>query len=188
MSRSHWAFLAALGLALSALACDDTLRGVEKDTKENTATAKRKAEEIGLDEAARKAADGVKHAAETAGRKIAEATDGDGKKPAVAREPERDGDVERTMDKAKTRVEEGDREIGRQLKGVGIHADVKQALMKDDAVDASHIDVDVDEDRRLVLLRGSVPTTAQKTLAENIARARAKDYKVQNELAVIGGR
>jgi osmotically-inducible protein OsmY len=36
-----------------------------------------------------------------------------------------------------------------------------------------------------VVLRGSVPTEAQKARAEQIARDNAKGYKVENKLAVV---
>ena len=62
--------------------------------------------------------------------------------------------------------------------------DVKAALMADSRVDASDINVDTDHERKTVILKGRVPTAAQKTLAEQIAVEKAVGYRVQNDLMV----
>lgn len=61
---------------------------------------------------------------------------------------------------------------------------VKSALMADKAVDSTKIDVDSDGTRKIITLRGSVPTAAQRVAAERIARAKADGYTVVNELVV----
>ena len=62
--------------------------------------------------------------------------------------------------------------------------DVKAALMADSRVDASDINVDTDHQTKTVVLKGRVPTAAQKTLAEQIAVEKAVGYRVQNNLTV----
>jgi len=62
--------------------------------------------------------------------------------------------------------------------------DVKMALTADSRVDAGNIDVDADHVTRTVTLNGRVPTQVQKTLAEDIAKAKATGYVVRNLLAV----
>ena len=58
-------------------------------------------------------------------------------------------------------------------------------LMADKAVDSSNIDVDTDADTKTVMLKGTVPTAAQKTTAERIAKAKvSKGYSVHNMLTV----
>jgi hypothetical protein len=188
MTRKHWALIAGIGLALSGAACDDTLKGVEKDTKENTTAAKETAKELGLDEAARKAADKTAEAAEAARRGVERIardirTDDKAASPKKA-EPYKDTEPGDRLGKVGARLEEAGREIASEAKALGIHAEVKQALMRDDAVDASHINIDVDDDTRVLALRGSVPTAAQKARAEQVARARAGGYTVRNELVV----
>jgi osmotically-inducible protein OsmY len=189
MRRKHWALLAAIGLALTGAGCDDTLRGVEKDTKENTAAAKQTAKDLGLDEAAKKAAEKAAEAAEAA-RRGAENIARDVRKaddepqPVKKAEPYRDGEVSDRAGKALAKVEEAGREIASEAKAAGIHADVKAALMRDKGVDASHINVDVDDDQRLLLLKGTVPNAAQKARAEEIARQRAGGYAFRSELSV----
>jgi predicted small secreted protein len=66
--------------------------------------------------------------------------------------------------------------------------DVKTAIMADKTVDAGAIDVDTFQDKKLVVLRGSVPTEAQKTKAGQIARDNATGYTVDNRLAVVPNR
>ena len=63
--------------------------------------------------------------------------------------------------------------------------DVKSAIIADKQIDSGAIDVDTYQDKKLVVLRGSVPTEAQKTRAGQIARDNAKGYTVDNRLAVV---
>jgi len=62
--------------------------------------------------------------------------------------------------------------------------DVKLALTADSRVDAGNINVDSDHITKTVTLKGRVPTAAQKTLAEDIAKAKAIGYTVHNMLTV----
>ena len=62
--------------------------------------------------------------------------------------------------------------------------DVKSALIADGRVDASNINVDTVTNTKTVVLKGSVPTAQQKTIAEQIARDKAKGYTIQNQLTV----
>lgn len=63
--------------------------------------------------------------------------------------------------------------------------DVKSAIIADKTIDSGAIDVDTYQDKKLVVLRGSVPTAAQKAKAEQIARDHATSYKIDNQLAVV---
>jgi osmotically-inducible protein OsmY len=63
--------------------------------------------------------------------------------------------------------------------------DVKTAIIADKTIDSGAIDVDTFQDKKVVVLRGSVPTEAQKTKAEQIARENATGYTVENRLAVV---
>jgi osmotically-inducible protein OsmY len=63
--------------------------------------------------------------------------------------------------------------------------DVKSAIIADKTIDSGAIDVDTFQDKKLVVLRGSVPSEAQKARAEQIARDNAKGYTVENKLAVV---
>jgi osmotically-inducible protein OsmY len=62
--------------------------------------------------------------------------------------------------------------------------DVKSALIADGRVDASNINVDTSSSTKTVVLKGSVPTAQQKTIAEQIARDKAKGYTITNNLTV----
>lgn len=63
--------------------------------------------------------------------------------------------------------------------------DVKAALIADARVDAGNIKVDTSASTKTVLLKGSVPTAEQRTIAEAIAREQAKGYKIDNQLTVV---
>ena len=62
--------------------------------------------------------------------------------------------------------------------------DVKAALIADARVDAANINVDTMADTKTVVLKGTVPTDEQRKVAEQIAQAQAKGYKVSNTLTV----
>ena len=64
-------------------------------------------------------------------------------------------------------------------------AEIKTALMADKSIDASSINVDTYSDTKTVVLRGSVPTAAQREQAERIALAKAPGYRIDNKLAVV---
>ena len=63
--------------------------------------------------------------------------------------------------------------------------DVKTAIVADKTIDSGAIDVDTYQDKKVVVLRGSVPTAEQKARAEQIARENAKGYTIDNRLAVV---
>lgn len=63
--------------------------------------------------------------------------------------------------------------------------DVKSALVADGRVNATNINVDTIASSKTVVLKGSVTTTEQKTLAESIAREHAKGYKIDNQLTIV---
>lgn len=65
--------------------------------------------------------------------------------------------------------------------------DVKAALIADDTVEADDINVDTNRETKTVVLKGSVPTTAQKDEAEAIARRQAPGYTIDNQLRVVPG-
>jgi osmotically-inducible protein OsmY len=64
-------------------------------------------------------------------------------------------------------------------------AEIKTAMMADKSIDASAINVDTYADTKTVVLRGSVPTAAQREQAERIAVAKAPGYRIDNKLAVV---
>jgi osmotically-inducible protein OsmY len=64
-------------------------------------------------------------------------------------------------------------------------AEIRTALMADKSIDATSINVDTYADTKTVVLRGSVPTQAQRDAVERIAVAKAPGYRVENKLAVV---
>jgi osmotically-inducible protein OsmY len=75
-------------------------------------------------------------------------------------------------------------EAGAALDAAKETIDVKTALMSDASVDASDINVDTYHETKTVLLKGSVPSAAQKAEAGRIAEREAAGYKVDNQLVV----
>jgi osmotically-inducible protein OsmY len=71
------------------------------------------------------------------------------------------------------------------VRGAVETVDVKAALLADKTIDAGAIDVDTYQDKKLVVLRGSVPTEEQKRKAGQIAQNNATSYKIDNQLAVV---
>ena len=71
------------------------------------------------------------------------------------------------------------------VRGAAETVDVKTALIADKSIDSGAIDVDTYQDKKVVVLRGSVPTQEQKRKAEMIAQDNAKGYRIDNQLAVV---
>jgi osmotically-inducible protein OsmY len=93
------------------------------------------------------------------------------------------------------KLAEGVREVGAKLKegakdvGAGIGAakqtvDVKAALMADQGIDSSHVDVSTDADTKTLTLKGTVPSAAQRAAVGKLAKDKAEGYNVSNRLTV----
>jgi osmotically-inducible protein OsmY len=191
-------------IALATLGCDDTARGVKKDTEENAEAAKPYVDAAAekTKEALKDAAKAAKPAAEEAGEKLKElggkAVEGakdlgdkaaDGARKAgdkIEDAADRAGDkTERGAEKAGDKAAEGADDVGDTLSAAKQTTVVKAALMADKDVDSSHIDVDTEAATRTVMLKGTVPTAAQRATAERIARSKvSKGYSVRNMLKV----
>ena len=76
------------------------------------------------------------------------------------------------------------RDAGGAVDAVGETIDVKTALIGDDTIDSSDINVDTFHETKTVVLKGSVPTAAQKESAARVAAREAEGYKVENQLTV----
>jgi osmotically-inducible protein OsmY len=188
--RRYW--LATMGLAFLAMAtagCDDTAKGVKKDTEENAEAAKPYVDAAAqkTKEALKDAAAAAKPAAEKAGEELKELGD-----KAVEGAKDLGDKAEHTADKAGDKTEHGAEkaedkaaDAGDAVSAAAQTTMVKAALMADKDVDASGIDVDTEAATKTVMLKGTVPTAAQKTTAERIAKAKvSKGYSVHNMLTV----
>ncbi len=74
--------------------------------------------------------------------------------------------------------------VARKVGGAAQTVDVKAALIADQRVDTSKLNVDTNTDTRTVVLKGTVPTAAERTLAEQVAREKATGYRIVNQLTV----
>jgi osmotically-inducible protein OsmY len=142
------------------------------DVVDKTRAGAEKAGEV-IKEGAEKTGEVIKDAAEDVKEKV---------KPA-AKEVKRE--AKPVAKEVGQKVKEGAEKTGDALDATKQHLDVKAALLADKTVDASHIDIDTDKDAKILYLRGTVPTSAQKATAERIARAKADGFIVRNELTVM---
>ena len=164
--------ITSLGLPAALLsaalfgACQNTARGVEEDTERNTAAARDQANEARQE--SREAAAEAKEEAREAKEEAREAG--------------------RTAERAGDRVAQESREatsgVGASLDAAAQTMQIKTALIDADNLDAGAIDVDTNGATKTVTLKGHVPTAAQKTAAERIAKAKAPEYRVVNNLEV----
>jgi len=76
------------------------------------------------------------------------------------------------------------RNAGPVIDAARVTGSIKAALIADQAIDSSKIDVDTSDLTKTVTLKGSVPNAAQKAQVESIARAKATGYTVKNNLVV----
>jgi len=106
-------------------------------------------------------ADGVEKDAEKAGDKIEAATD-------------------RAANATANSAEGASSSMGAAMET----GDVKTALLADSRISADDINVDSDGTLKTVTLKGSVRTEAQKTIAEEIAKAKAPEWRVVNNLTI----
>ena len=63
-------------------------------------------------------------------------------------------------------------------------ADVKTALLADTRLKATGINVDTNKDTKTVTLNGTVPSDSDRVLAVEIAKSKAPDYRVVNNLII----
>ena len=97
---------------------------------------------------------------------------------------ERDTSAREKANDASDSAREAAKGAGSAVAGATETVDVKAALMRDNGVDASDVNVDTDGTRKVVVLKGSVPTDAQRTRAAQIAEREAAGYRVDNQLVV----
>ncbi len=99
--------------------------------------------------------------------------------------------VGNTVDSAGTAVANTAMGAGSAVAGAGdaliYTSKVKTALGAEKAMQGSKIDVDTLADKKEIVLRGTVKSSAQKTMAEAVAKKNGPaDYKVVNQLTMGG--
>jgi osmotically-inducible protein OsmY len=140
-------------------ACQNTARGVEQDTDRNTTEAMEETREARQE--AREAGAEMREEARDAGAAM-----------------------ERAGDRATQETKDATRSVGATLDAAAQTMQIKTALIDADNLDANDIDVDTNGTTKTVTLRGHVPTASQKAAAERIAKEKAPDYRVVNEIAL----
>ena len=92
--------------------------------------------------------------------------------------------MERAGDRAAQESRDATRSVGATLDAAAQTMQIKTALIDADNLDANDIDVDTNGATKTVTLKGHVPTAAQKAAAERIAKEKAPDYTVVNQIEV----
>lgn len=87
-------------------------------------------------------------------------------------------------DAAADKTKEAAAATGNAMGGAMQTGELKTALIADKRIDASNINVDTDEAKKTVSLHGTVPSEAQKSIAGEIATAKAQGYTIMNELTI----
>ena len=87
-------------------------------------------------------------------------------------------------DKAADKTAEAAASTGEKMSGAMQTTEVKSALMADTRVDAGDINVDTDEAQKVVTLKGTVKTEAQRVLAGEVATSKAVGYSIVNNLTI----
>src|SRR5918992_4536439 len=143
-------------------ACQNTARGVEQDTERNTAAAQQQARDANATarQEGREANAELKQEAREAGNT-----------------------AERAGDRVAQETKDATRSVGATLDAAAQTMQIKTALIDADNLDAGAIDVDTNAAAKTVTLKGHVPTAAQKSAAERIAKDKAPEYRVVNNIA-----
>jgi osmotically-inducible protein OsmY len=92
--------------------------------------------------------------------------------------------VKKDADAAADKTAEAAASTGTAVGGALETGQVKAAILADTRVNASGINVDTDEQKKTVTLKGTVPTEAEKTIAGDIATQKATGYTVVNSLTI----
>ena len=159
------AVLTIAGASAALLACTGTSRANQGGSAETAyASPSPKSGDV---------VDKTREEAEKAGEKIKEGAEKTGEV------------VKETAQDVKREAKPAAKDVGEAVDATKQHLDVKAALLADKSVDASHIDIDTNKDAKILYLRGTVPTAAQKAAAERIARDKADGFTVRNELTVM---
>ena len=172
--------ISSLGLPAALLsaslfaACQNTARGVEQDTERNTAEAKQEAREANADarQEAREANAEMKQEAREANAELKQES------------REAGNAAERAGDRVAQGSRDATRSVGSTLDAAAQTMQIKTALIDADNLDANNIDVDTNGAAKTVTLRGHVATASQKAAAERIAKEKAPDYRIVNNLAI----
>lgn len=173
-------------------ACNNTARGVEQDTAENTAKIKaesREAEAKGS-QAGADAKQAAEHAAEATKNAVADAADATRNAADRAATATKDAAHDMAQSTKEGSAEAGEKArnaahaTGAAIDGAAQTLQIKTALMADKTVDASDINVDTNGSTKTVTLNGSVKTNAERTAAARIAKEKAPDYRIVNRLTV----
>ncbi len=190
--------MTSLGLPAALLAaslfgaCSNTARGLKEDTAQNT----EKAKEASADAAAateratadareksEQAAEATKNAASNAADQVKDAAHDAANATSNAAH-----DVATATRNASAEAEQKSKSSAHNtaatLDGAQQTLEIKSALVADKSVDASGIDVDTDGKAKVVTLHGHVPNAAQKAAAGRIAKNKAPDYRIVNNLMV----
>jgi osmotically-inducible protein OsmY len=155
-------------------ACQNTARGVEQDTANNTAAAKEEAREANAEvrQEAREANADAKQEAREANAEVRQ----------EAREA--GNSAERAGDRVANETRDATRSVGATLDAAAQTMQIKTALIDADDLDAGAIDVNTDGATKTVTLKGHVPSAAHKAAAERIAKQKAPEYRIVNSLEV----
>ena len=86
--------------------------------------------------------------------------------------------------KATDKTAEAAAKTGSAVSGAAETGQVKAALLASDQLDAGNINVDTDETRKTVTLKGTVAAESQKKVAGDIATAKAAGYTIVNALTI----
>ena len=146
-----------------------------------SAQTQQQAREAGQEaaEAAKAAGSAVESAAQDAVNGVERASDS--VQQASRRTEEAEATLKQTGQSAREAVNQGAAVAAAAVQT----AQVKGALVADSSVDAKDINVDTDAATKTIILKGHVPSAAQKTAAERIANAKASTgYAVRNELVI----
>ena len=92
--------------------------------------------------------------------------------------------VKKDADIAAKKTAEAAEKTGDAMGGAIQTGEIKAAIMADKRVDAGDINVDTDEARKTVTLKGTVKTDSEKVIAAQIAATKAAGYSIVNILTI----
>lgn len=92
--------------------------------------------------------------------------------------------TKQAADAAADKTKEAAASTSQAVSGALQTSEVKTALVADKRIDASNINVDTDEAKKTVTLKGTVPNLTQKATADEVATKKAAGYTIINDLTI----
>lgn len=182
--RRKWTIVPVAALILSMVACSDS----QQREAERQAAEARKQADTAVEKARESAGDAAKEASKAAQGAAETAKEAASKLGAQAKDAALEGASAAAAIGSQAAVSAGRATENASVRAAGAlrTGAIRAALLRNESLDVSDVDVNTDEATKRVVLLGRVKSAVEKATVERIAREKAPGYTVENRLTVRG--